>query len=265
MADLSEVCERAARAGGHVLLNYRSRFRSREKAPRDLVTDADLASQRVIRDIVLGAFPDHDFLGEEDDPAVVPMATRRTAADRPRWIVDPLDGTANYVHGLPGFAVSVAVEQAGQILAGTVFDPLSGECFTARTGGGAWLNGRPLETSRCVQLDQALVAASFSTEIDRDSPEIRRFIEVLLACQSVRRLGSCALNLCYVAAGRLDAYWTSAVKTWDVAAGVLLLEEAGGVVSDLTGSPLNLERPEFLAAGTSDLHGRLLGLLQSIG
>jgi len=265
MVEFGEVCERAARAGGHVLLNYRSRFRVREKAPRDLVTDADLASQRAIRDIVLGMFPDHDFLGEEDDPTAT-RSGRAVAADgRPRWIVDPLDGTANYVHGLQGFAVSIAVEQQGQLLAGTVFDPVSGECFTARVGQGAWLNGRPLAVSNCVDPGQAMVAASFSPDVTRDSVEIRRFVEILVACQSVRRLGSCALNLSYVAAGRLDAYWTTSVKTWDVAAGALLVAEAGGLTTNLDGGRLDLERPEFLSAGTAQLHADLLGILRSTG
>lgn len=265
MVDYGEVCERAARAGGHLLLNYRSRFRVREKAPRDLVTDADLASQRAIRDIVLGAFPDHDFLGEEDDPAQAGRTASRTSDGRPRWIVDPLDGTANYVHGLQGFAVSIAVEQQGKLLAGTVFDPVSGECYTARAGQGAWLNGRPLKVSECVDLDQAMVAASFSPHVTRDSVEVRRFIDVLVSCQSVRRLGSCALNLSYVAAGRLDAYWTTSVKTWDVAAGALLVEEAGGLTTNMQGGRFDLDRPEFLSAGTSQLHSRLLALLRTTG
>lgn len=261
MIDFGETCERAARAGGQILLNYRSRFRVREKAPRDLVTDADLASQRAIRDIILGAFPDHDFLGEEDDPTVGAPSKPRGADGRPRWLVDPLDGTANYVHGLQGFAVSIAVEQQGRILAGVVYDPISGECFTARAGQGAWLNGRPLRASDCQELDQAMVAASFSPDVTRDSAEIRRFVEVLVACQSVRRLGSCALNLSYVASGRIDAYWTTSVKTWDVAAGALLVEEAGAIMTDLAGGALNLARPEFLCASTPKLHADLRRLL----
>jgi myo-inositol-1(or 4)-monophosphatase len=262
MIEFGEICERAARAGGHVLLNYRSRFRVREKAPRDLVTDADLAAQRAIRDILLGAFPDHDFLGEEEDPSVTKRGRSVAADGRPRWIVDPLDGTANYVHGLQGFAVSIAVERQGQLLAGTVFDPLSGECFTARQGQGAWLNGRPLAVSDCKELGQAMVAASFSPDVERDSVEIRRFVDVLVACQSIRRLGSCALNLSYVAAGRLDGYWTTSVKTWDVAAGALLVAEAGGLTTNLQGGQLDLNRPEFVSASTPQLHAALLGILR---
>ena len=174
MVDYGEVCERAARAGGQILLNYRSRFRVREKAPRDLVTDADVASQRAIREIILGAFPDHDFLGEEEDAGAGPTIRNRVGDGRPRWLVDPLDGTANYVHGLQGFAVSIAVEQQGRILAGVVLDPISGECFAAGAGQGAWLNGRLLKASDYQELHQAMGGCAIRQTSWQPSPPRRR-------------------------------------------------------------------------------------------
>jgi myo-inositol-1(or 4)-monophosphatase len=256
MPEFLEVAERAARAGGEVLLHYQDRFTGREKGPRDLVTEADLASQQRIRGILLGEFPDHDFLGEEDDPEAPPASGREY-----RWVVDPLDGTTNYVHRMPNYAVSIALQRGNEILAGVVFDPIAKECFAAALGKGATLNGKPFGTSACQQAASALVAASFSALVERDSLEIRRFIEGLLACQGVRRLGSAALNLCYVACGRLDAYWATSVKLWDVAAGVLLVREAGGVVTSVEGGPLNLLKPELLASSSEALNREMTRIL----
>jgi len=254
-----EVCLEAAKLGGEALLHWRDCFQAREKGPRDLVSQAELAAQEAIRDVLCKAFPDHDFLSEED------VAERRSKGQPPiparrsecRWIVDPLDGTTNYVHRLPGYAVSIALQRGTEIELGVVFDPLTEERFVAERGKGAKLNGRPLKTSGCGRIGQALIAVSFSPHVTRDSPEIRRFTEVLLASQSVRRMGSAALNLCYVGAGRLDGYLATSVSIWDVAAGLLIASEAGGAVSALDGSPLDLERPELLAAASKPLLGDL--------
>jgi len=262
MNDYISICEQAARAGGAVLMDWRGKFKVREKARADLVTEADLASQEAIRDLVLGAFPDHDFLGEEAFPEDISS----TAADSQqkssfRWIVDPLDGTTNYVHGLPGYSVSVALERDGEMIAGTIFDPISGECFTAEKGGGAFLAGERLATSHVESMAEALIASSFPPHVRRDDIDVTRFIDVLCECQAVRRLGSAALNLCHVAAGRLDAYWATSVKTWDVAAGLLIVREAGGLVTDLDGSPVDIANPRFAASATETLHAELLQLL----
>lgn len=252
MSDLAKVCERAARVGGDVLQSWRSRFRVSEKGPADLVTEADLASQEAIRALVLGEYPHHDFLGEEDAQQTL-QAPAVASSSGYRWIVDPLDGTTNYVHGFPQYSVSVAVERAGQVEAGCVFDPCAGECFTASLGGGAFLNGVPIRVSGCSRLDQALVAVSLPPQVRANSPEIDRLIATMLAAQSIRRLGSSALNLCYVAVGRLDAYWATAVKVWDVAAGLLIVREAGGTLLGLDGGEVSLEQPRLIAAGASDL------------
>ena len=256
MPQFLKVAERAARAGGEILLDFQHRMVGREKGPRDLVTEADLASQRCIREIILGEFPDHDFLGEEDDPQAPPAAGRDY-----RWIVDPLDGTTNYVHGLQAFAVSIALEHRGELIAGIVFDPVTKECFAVAQGEGATVNGKAIRTSLCQTATSALVAASFSPLVDRHSIEVVRFVEAIEACQGVRRLGSAALNLAYVAAGRLDAYWATAVKIWDVAAGVLLVREAGGIVTNIEGGTLDLQHPVMLASASESLNAELVRVL----
>jgi myo-inositol-1(or 4)-monophosphatase len=258
-AEFLPVCLEAAQRAGQVLLDWKSRFQPREKGPKDLVTQADLAAQEAIRECILNSFPDHDFLSEEDAAdrkaqGLPPIPDRRSDF---RWIVDPLDGTTNYVHRLPGYAVSIALQRGTQLELGVVYDPLAQECFVAERGKGATLNGQPLTTTGCDQLHQALVAISFSPHVTRDSPEITRFVEVLLAAQSVRRMGSAALNLCYVAAGRLDAYLATSVSIWDIAAGALIAQEAQGFVSGLTGGPLNLDRPELIAAASRSLLDQL--------
>ena len=254
MTDYKKICEQAARAGGAVLLDWRGRFQVREKAPADLVTEADLASQKTIRELVLAEFPDHDFLGEEDSPAAAAVSDYR-------WIVDPLDGTTNYVHGMNNYSVSVALEHQGRIIAGAVFDPVADECYTAALGEGAWLGETPIRASDVTELEQALVAVSLPARVQRDSPDIQDFIEATLRCQAVRRMGSAALNLCYLAAGRFDAYWASSTKIWDIAAGVLLVSEAGGTVRARGGGPLELATPNFVAAATPALHAELEDLL----
>ena len=250
------VCEAAARAGGKVLQDWWHRISAREKAPRDLVTEADVASQEAVQRIVLDAFPTHGFVGEED-------ASRGPATDSEyRWIVDPLDGTANYVHGLRPFCVSVALARGSEVLAGVVFDPIHDECFAAEAGRGARLNGEPLSVSNCGRLNDAMVASSFAANIGRDSEEIRQFVEVVVECRSLRRLGSAALNLCYLAAGQLDAYWTTSAKSWDVAAGVLIVREAGGIITAVDGTPLILDRPRLAAAATPALHSEFVQVLK---
>jgi myo-inositol-1(or 4)-monophosphatase len=168
------------------------------------------------------------------------------------------------VHGVPQFAVSVALERSGELLAGAVYDPVGDECFTAAVGEGAWLNGRRLRVSRVAAVADALVAISFPAKVNRDAPEVAAFLEMLEHVQAFRRMGSAALNLSYLAAGRFDAYWATENKVWDVAAGFLLVREAGGVITDLAGGPVDLYRPRLLAAATPDLHRELLPLLRAV-
>ena len=256
MADFLKTCEEAARAGGQTLLSWIGRFGVREKGPSDLVTQADLASQDAIRQVLLEAFPSHKFIGEEAAAEVDP-------ADEYCWVVDPLDGTTNYVHQMPHYAVSVALAHFGQPIAGVIFDPVHEECFSCRRGGGAFLNGQPIRTSAVTELSGALVAASFAARVRIGSREIDQFVAALLACQAVRRTGSAALNLCYVASGRVDAFWALSTNAWDVAAGVLLVEEAGGVVTRLDGGPLDLRAAHPVATANRILHEQFREMLLS--
>jgi myo-inositol-1(or 4)-monophosphatase len=264
MSDYKQVAERAARAGGDVLRDWFGRIEAREKSPKDLVTQADLASQQVIQEIVMDAFPDHLFLGEEDAAVDSGAPQADLNSDSWCWVVDPLDGTVNYVHGLQSFAVSVALMQGGQPRVGVVYDPLFDECFSAEQGQGAEVNGTVLKASDCQLFEQAVVVASFPPNVQRGAPEIEQFIEILHQSQTLRRLGSAALNLCYLAAGRLDAYWATSPKAWDIAAGVLIAQEAGAVVSDLAGLSLDWEKPRLAAAATPALHQQLLDILASV-
>jgi myo-inositol-1(or 4)-monophosphatase len=267
MNEFAKTCERAAREAGRILVEWRDRAVVRAKGPADLVTDADLAAQEAIREMLLREYPDHRFLGEEDDAQLQPkMDSGRatppsTDASEYRWLVDPLDGTTNYVHGFEHYCVSVALERAGQLVVSAVFDPNRDECFTAQSGHGAFLNQRRLATSATTALGKALVAVSFPARMPRQSADIGRFVEVLHRCRATRRLGSAALSLCYVAAGRLDAYWATSIKPWDIAAGALLVLEAGGTVTGLNGSRLDLCNPQLVASATGALHGQMLAAL----
>lgn len=242
MSDYLEVCQQAAQAGGEVLKQWLGRFAVREKGPADLVTEADVASQEAIRRVIQSHYPEHAMVGEEDAPG------GSFAGDEFCWIVDPLDGTTNYVHQVPHYCVSVALVQRGQPIAGAVFEPIHGECYTAALGQGARLNGRPIRTSAVRDLSQALVAASFSAKVQAGSWEIDQFVAALLGCQAVRRTGSAALNMAYLAAGRFDGFWAMSTKAWDVAAGALLITEAGGAISDIDGNRFDLRNPHPVAA-----------------
>lgn len=241
-----------SRRGDHVV---------REKAPKDLVTDADLASQKAIRSILMEAFPGYAFVGEEQGETEPPDPVRRGDPDAPPcWVVDPLDGTVNYVHRLQSFAVSIALHAHGKMRLGVILDPVTDHLFTA-IDGAATCNGDPIHVSDCERVDQALISCSFPAGVQRDDPEVSRFVNVLEQCQSLRRLGSCALNMCYVAAGRLDGYWATNVSAWDSAAGIVIAREAGAVLTAYDGSPLDEWNPKFCVSATPQLHHTLVSLL----
>ena len=259
MPDTLNVCVDAAKAGGEVLRKWAGKFNAQEKGPRDLVTEADLESQQVIREILISNFPHHQFLGEEDTEADVAELLRSEYC----WVVDPLDGTANYVHQLQTYAVSIALVNNGKPVVGVIYDPVMDHCYAAERGSGATCNGDRIAVSDCNQMDQAMIAASFSAHVSAESSEIVRFLEVLMRCQALRRLGSAALNLCYLAAGQLDGYWATSVNAWDVAAGLLIVEEAGGVVTALDGGEIDLIDPVFSSASTHQLQQQMLAALSS--
>lgn len=242
-----------------MLLEFAGRAETHEKGRNDLVTEADLQSQQAISAFIRRSVSaDATIIGEEGPRTGIDPTTYQDLV----WLVDPLDGTTNYVHGFPHFCVSVAAVRNQQVLAAAVFDPGKDECFSAGSGDGASLNGNPIHASQTTLLARALVAASLPAAMDRSHPEVERFLRACESTRSVRRTGSAALNLSYVACGRLDAYWATTVQPWDAAAGVLLVQEAGGHVSDLNGGPFHIFRPQVLTAATGQLSRALQQILQ---
>lgn len=237
-----------------MLREWAEKFTVSEKGPADLVTEADLASQAAIFELLHASFPDHGFLGEESLSAA-------GANSEFRWIIDPLDGTSNYVHRFPYYAVSIGLERAGELVVGVIYDPTRDELFSAAQGRGAWLNGQPLRPSRFCRLSQAMVIASFPPGVTADSPAMKRFLNVLPHAQTIHRSGSSALNMAYVAAGRLDGYWSTSLKAWDMAAGVLLVREAGGRVTRTNGAPVKIDVPDMLCTNGTGIHDELRALL----
>ncbi|MEQ8209260.1 MAG: inositol monophosphatase family protein [Lacipirellulaceae bacterium] len=260
-AELLAICDLAAQAGAEQLLAWRNRFRAREKASRDFVTDADLASEKAIRQVISHHYSDHAILGEESAAKSAPAA--ELLAEPFCWVIDPLDGTTNYLHQFPLFAVSVGLVADGELQAGVIIDPLLNEKFAASRGEGATLNGEPIRVSEAKNVEKSLVAVSFPPQLSRDSPDLKSFLDVATRCRAVRRTGSAALNLSYVACGRLDAHWAHQIHPWDAAAGALLVKEAGGTVTASRGGEFDLAEASYFTAATSELHRSLLSLTTS--
>lgn len=214
----------------------------------DLVTDADRASEELISGRIRGAFPEHGFLGEE--------GTRGADGSEYGWVVDPLDGTTNYAHAYPHFAVSIALERHGEAVLGVVYDPMRDELFVAERGQGATLNGAPIRVSAETVLLRSLLATGFPYEPGQRHEALAVWNALMDACQGVRRDGAAALNLSWVACGRLDGFYERNLKPWDMAAGALLVAEAGGLVSDYAGGAFDLYGIEVVAAGAG-LHAAL--------
>lgn len=255
MSNYLNICKEAALAAGKKLIEMQGQVNVHLKARADLVTEADFAAQRIINKTILDAFPDHGILGEEqldDSPE------RATCSTGYRWIIDPLDGTTNYVHGVPHFSVSIALEHDGELLVAAVYNPTSDEMFAAERGKGATLNGEPITTSGVETLDDTLGAIGFPPGVRGEAPDIKAFLNAAPLCQALRRTGSAALNLAYVAMGRFDAAWAFATYPWDIAAGTLLIREAGGIVTNPDGSELDVDRGRFAAAATAKLHEAVL-------
>ncbi|MFV0442633.1 MAG: inositol monophosphatase family protein [Planctomycetaceae bacterium] len=248
------VAEQAARLGGEILQDWAPRFTAREKSPANLVTEADEASQRAIFELISAQFPDHRFLGEE--------GLRRDDGDpRYRWIIDPLDGTSNYVHRFPYYAVSIGMEQDGELVVGAIFDPNRKELFSASAGQGATLNGQQIGTTTEDEIGRAMCMASLPVKAKQGHPAVQRFLKVLDHAQTVQRTGSAALNLCCVACGRIEAFWSTSLQPWDQAAGALIVREAGGRVTRTDGQSFDVDRPDLLASNGTTLHATLQCLL----
>jgi myo-inositol-1(or 4)-monophosphatase len=236
-----EAALSAAKEAGEVLRKGFGWQQSvRYKGEVDLVTEIDEQAEQVIREILLGAFPAYGMLAEEGGTLV--------GEEDARWIVDPLDGTTNYAHGLSLFCVSIALQRAGEVVLGVVHDPMREETYVAERGGGASLNGDPTRVSDTEQLIQALIATGFPYDRAQMPEALDLFGRFAAITRGMRRLGSTALDLCYVAAGRLDGYYERGIWAWDIAAGSLILEEAGGKVTDYRGGILDLEGREIVAS-----------------
>ena len=252
MADLSRfiaVAEETAREAGALLRDFYHRgVRAEYKGDVDIVTEADRASERLITERLHAAFPDHGVYGEE--------GTRSAMESEFRWYVDPLDGTTNFAHGFPVFCVVLGCERRvagtapdadGEMVAGVIYDPLRDEMFSAARGQGARLNGEPIRVSRTRLLQESLIATGFPSQKRHQSPNVHFYQEFTLRSHGVRRAGSAALDLAYVAAGRIDGYWEFKLNPWDTSAGFLLVEEAGGRMTHFDGSPFTLDSREIFA------------------
>lgn len=239
---LIELAKRAAQRAGSVLAEmYQRPMDVRIKGERDIVTEADLAAEQVVIEEILAGSPDAWIISEETH------SKRLADADRPTWYIDPLDGTTNYARGLPSFSVSIAMALGGELVCGAVYDPLHDHLFWAERGGGAWLNDRRLQVSDTQELIHGILLLDWPRDQVIRQQSARALATLVPLTEAVRSTGSAALSLCYVAAGWADLYFQYTLMPWDVAAGILIIEEAGGRVSGIDGRPFTLEQPDWLA------------------
>ena len=230
-----------AREAGRILIERQGRsLQVSNKGDIDLVTEADLAAEKLIIERINSYYPRHAILAEESGASTKPAEWK--------WIIDPLDGTTNYAHGYPCFCVSIAAECAGRIEIGVVYNPVSDELFAAERGQGATLNDRTIRVSEIEELNRAMLVTGFPYDV-RERPDFaRHFKSFTMHAQAVRRDGSAALDLAFVACGRFDGFWEDGLNPWDIAAGVLLIEEAGGQVTNYSGGSLDIYTPKVLAS-----------------
>ena len=254
----------AREAGARLREFFSAGVETEYKGDVDLVTVADRTVEKLIRTRLGEVFPEHGVYGEE--------GTRERMDGEFRWYVDPLDGTTNFAHGFPQFCVSMGLERRltgngqdadGTILAGVIYDPMRDELFTAERGRGAWLNGKPIHVSRIETLAESLIATGFPSRKRHDSPNIHFYHEFTLRSHGVRRAGSAALDLAYVASGRLEAFWEFNLNPWDTAAGILLVEEAGGAITDFAGGAFQLNSREVLASN-GRIHAEMVALFKDM-
>lgn len=250
-ADVGETVVREA--GRYLRANLGRRVEASYKGAVDLVTPFDLGAQEIVVGRLSAAFPTHGFLAEE--------GLARTGSSDCRWIIDPLDGTTNYAHGFPIFSVSAALECAGRLALGLVYDPMRDEMFRAEAGRGAFLNGRAIRVSTVSNLDRSLLATGFPYDVRSSAMNnLDHWGRFIVRAQAIRRCGSAALDLCYVACGRFDGFWELKLKPWDVAAGALMVLEGGGRVTDFEGGPFTPDSPGIVATN-GGVHGIILEVL----
>ncbi|MGI8746579.1 MAG: inositol monophosphatase family protein [Bryobacteraceae bacterium] len=251
MASFLDIGIDIAREAGALLSDYAERRIGFElKGEFDLVTEADRASEKLIVERLRANFPEHSILAEEGGGHEAPSEYR--------WYVDPVDGTTNFAHGFPAYNVTLALERAGELIAGVIFDPTRQELFAAERGGGAVLNNRPIHVSKVARLEESLVATGFPSQKRHQNANIHFYYQLGMITHGVRRAGSAALDLAYVACGRLEAFWELGLKPWDMAAGILITEEAGGRCTDMKGNPVSLHGPHLLTDNAA-IHEQILG------
>jgi|SRR5580698_1279306 myo-inositol-1(or 4)-monophosphatase len=248
--EVLSIATQIAREAGALLMEHFQRHVTIEyKGDADLVTIADRKSEALIRERLREHWPEHDIMGEEE-------GLQDTGSDY-RWYVDPLDGTTNFAHGFPVFCVSMALDYKGKRIAGVIYDPTRDELFAAEQGSGSYLNDQPIRVSKTARLAESLLATGFPSHKRHKNPNIFFYHQITLRTHGVRRAGSAALDLCYVASGRFDGFWEFNLNPWDTAAGVLIVEEAGGKVTNFHGGPFELSSRETLASNGL-LHESLL-------
>ncbi|MBL8219112.1 MAG: inositol monophosphatase [Bryobacterales bacterium] len=245
-----------ARESGALLSHFFERRVAFElKGDFDLVTEADRASERLVVERLRSWFPSHGIVAEEGGG--------HDGASEYRWYVDPLDGTTNFAHGYPVFNITLALEHAGQMICGVIYDPVRNEMFTAERGGGAYLNNRRISVSKTSTLADTLVATGFPSRKRHLNYNVHFYHQLAMGTHGVRRGGAAAIDLAYVACGRLDAFWEFTLNPWDMAAGLLLVEEAGGRTSDMRGDAVHLHAPHVVA-DNGHVHDELIGLFGEI-
>jgi myo-inositol-1(or 4)-monophosphatase len=254
---LTTAVEAVVRAGDMMIARVGGNLRIDKKGVIDLVTEVDVAIERMFREMVSSRFPDHAILGEELGGSLV-------VPEGPCWVFDPIDGTTNFAHGLPIFCASLAFEVGGIAEIAAVYDPTRRELFTAERGGGAFLNGQPIHVSSASTLIDALLVTGFPYDVHTRLDEIIGLFRAFVArARAVRRLGSAALDLCYVAAGRMDGFWEQDLKPWDMAGGALLVSEAGGRVTSLQGGAFS-SRERTVLASNNLIHDAMLDVVRSV-
>jgi myo-inositol-1(or 4)-monophosphatase len=251
---LATAVEAVVRAGGIQMVKFGGEFRVDKKGAIDLVTEVDVDVERMFRALVSERFPDHQVLAEE-------MGGQAAAPKGPCWVFDPIDGTTNFTHGLPIFCASLALEIDGVAEVAAIYDPTRKELFTAERGGGAFLNGRPMRVSSAARLVDAMLVTGFPYDVHSRIEEIvGLFAQFVGRARAVRRLGSAAIDLCYIAAGRMDAFWERDLKPWDIAAGALIVAEAGGRITNMDGKPFASRGRDVLATNGL-LHDDMLAVI----
>lgn len=250
---LSTAIEAVVRAGELQMAKFGTNVRVEKKGAIDLVTEVDLEVERMFRALIAERFPDHDVLAEEMDVA--------SRGARHRWVFDPLDGTTNFAHGVPIFCASLALEIDGIATVAAIFDPNREELFTAELGVGSWMNGQPLKVSSNATALESMLVTGFPYNVHQKADEfVKVFAEVLKHARAIRRLGSAAIDISWVAAGRMDGFWEASLKPWDMRAAALILEEAGGKVTGMDGTPWDPNRGDILATNGL-IHDEILKII----